>query len=29
MLPSGHRITAVAPQSVTLERDGRPSTLNF
>lgn len=29
MLPSGHRITAVAQQSVTLERDGRQSTLNF
>lgn len=29
MLPSGHRITAVEPQRVTLERDGRPSTLNF
>lgn len=29
LLPSGHRLTAVAPQSVTLERDGRPTTLNF
>ncbi len=29
MLPSGHRITAVAQQRVTLERDGRQSTLNF
>ena len=29
MLPSGHRITAVEKQSVTLERDGRSSTLNF
>jgi type III secretion protein D len=29
MLPSGHRITGVAPQSLTLERDGRESTLNF
>jgi type III secretion protein D len=29
MLPSGHRITAVDKQSVSLERDGRPSTLNF
>jgi type III secretion protein D len=29
MLPSGHRITAVDTQSVTLERDGRQSTLNF
>jgi type III secretion protein D len=29
MLPSGHRITAVEKQSVTLERDGRRTSLNF
>jgi type III secretion protein D len=29
MLPSGHRITGVEQQGVTLERDGRASTLNF
>lgn len=28
-LPSGHRITEVAPQAVTLELSGRQSTLNF
>jgi type III secretion protein D len=28
-LPSGHRITAVAAHQLTLERDGRQSTLNF
>jgi type III secretion protein D len=28
-LPSGHRITDVAAQRLTLERDGRQSTLNF
>ena len=29
LLPSGHRITQVAQQRVTLERDGQQSTLNF
>jgi type III secretion protein D len=29
MLPSGHRITQIARASVTLERDGQQSTLNF
>lgn len=29
MLPSGHRITDIAKASVTLERDGQQSTLNF
>jgi type III secretion protein D len=29
MLPSGHRITAIGAQSVTLEHDGRESSLNF
>lgn len=29
LLPSGHRITAIAQARVTLERDGRTSTLNF
>ena len=29
LLPSGHRITEVAQQRVTLERDGQQSTLNF
>ena len=29
LLPSGHRITEVASQKVTLERDGRQTTLNF
>lgn len=29
LLPSGHRITQVAPQQVSLERDGQASTLNF
>jgi len=29
LLPSGHRVTAIAAQHVTLERDGHASTLNF
>ena len=29
MLPSGHRITAIAAQRVSLERDGRATTLNL
>ena len=29
LLPSGHRVTAIAAQRVTLERDGQASTLNF
>jgi type III secretion protein D len=29
LLPSGHRITGVAPQRLTLVRDGQESTLNF
>lgn len=29
LLPSGHRITQVARQQVTVERDGQQSTLNF
>jgi type III secretion protein D len=29
MLPSGHRITAIAGQRVSLERDGKSSTLNL
>jgi type III secretion protein D len=29
MLPSGHRVTAIAQQRVTLERDGQSQTLNF
>lgn len=29
LLPSGHRITAIAAQRVTVERDGQPTTLNF
>jgi type III secretion protein D len=29
MLPTGHRITAIAKASVTLERDGQQSALNF
>jgi len=29
LLPSGHRITEVAAQKVTLERDGQQTTLNF
>jgi type III secretion protein D len=29
MLPSGHRITQIAKASVTLDRDGQQSTLNF
>jgi type III secretion protein D len=29
LLPSGHRITQVAAQRITLERDGQQSTLNF
>lgn len=29
LLPSGHRITQIARASVTLERDGQQSTLNF
>ena len=29
VLPSGHRITRIAGDAVTVERDGRESTLNF
>jgi type III secretion protein D len=29
LLPTGHRITAIAKASVTLERDGQQATLNF
>jgi type III secretion protein D len=29
VLPSGHRVTAIAQQRVTLERDGQSQTLNF
>jgi type III secretion protein D len=29
MLPTGHRIAAIAAQSVTLEREGQQTTLNF
>ena len=29
LLPTGHRITQIAGQRVTLERDGQPSSLNF
>ncbi|HJV95519.1 MAG TPA: hypothetical protein VJ608_05750, partial [Albitalea sp.] len=29
LLPSGHRLTQVAAQRITLERDGQQSTLNF
>ena len=29
LLPSGHRVTAIASQRVTLERDGQSQNLNF